>query len=131
MPLRIGFSKEIYRGKTDYMFVFENEEQVKNIVANFQLISTLQCRGVIVTAKGNEVDFVSRFFAPQSGIDEDPVTGSAHTTLAPFWSKRLAKEELTAIQLSKRTGRLICRCVKDRVLITGKAITYMRGDISI
>jgi predicted PhzF superfamily epimerase YddE/YHI9 len=85
----------------------------------------------MVTAKGNEVDFVSRFFAPGVGIDEDPVTGSAHTSLVPFWSARLNKTELTALQLSERGGQLWCTLSGDRVLIAGKAVTYLRGEIEV
>ncbi|HMJ68789.1 MAG TPA: PhzF family phenazine biosynthesis protein [Cyclobacteriaceae bacterium] len=120
---------EFYKGKTDFMFVYENEEQILNLVPNFRTIGALPVRGVIVTAPGSQVDFVSRFFGPQSGIDEDPVTGSAHTTLIPYWSKRLGKQDLAAIQLSKRKGLLACKNLGDRVLISGKAKTYMIGDI--
>jgi len=88
-------------------------------------------RGVIVTAKGKDADFVSRFFGPGVGIDEDPVTGSAHTTLIPYWSKKLEKDEMTAIQLSKRKGVLQCRYLNDRVEIGGKAITYLIGEIEV
>jgi PhzF family phenazine biosynthesis protein len=122
---------EFYQGKTDFMFVYENEEQILNLVPNFRTIASLPVRGVIVTAPGSQVDFVSRFFGPQSGIDEDPVTGSAHTTLIPYWSKRLGKEDLAAIQLSKRKGLLACKNLGERVLISGKARTYMIGDIYI
>jgi len=85
----------------------------------------------MVTAKGNEVDFVSRFFAPAVGVNEDPVTGSAHTTLIPFWAKRLNKTEMTALQLSARCGQLWCTLSGDRVLIAGKAVTYLKGEIEI
>ena len=85
----------------------------------------------MVTAKGTEVDFVSRFFAPSVGVNEDPVTGSAHTTLIPFWSKRLNKTEMTALQVSQRGGQLWCTLSGDRVLIAGKAVTYLRGEIEI
>jgi PhzF family phenazine biosynthesis protein len=118
-----------WRGKTDFMLIFENEEQIKNLKPDFYRIERLSSRGVIVTAKGNEADFVSRFFAPQSGIKEDPTTGSAHTSLIPYWSNRLGKEELTAIQVSKRCGYLLCRYEGTRVLIGGKARTYLVGEI--
>jgi predicted PhzF superfamily epimerase YddE/YHI9 len=95
------------------------------------LLAQVGGRGVIVTAPGNEVDFVSRFFAPQTGINEDPVTGSAHTALTPYWSKILGKKELSARQLSARGGDLICVENGDRVLISGHAITYMIGEIDI
>lgn len=120
---------EALKGKTDYMLVFENEDQINRIVPNFEEISKLKGRGVIVTAKGDSVDFVSRFFAPQSGINEDPVTGSAHTTLTPYWAKRLGKNELTAIQLSERKGYLNCKYLNERVEISGKAKLYLIGEI--
>jgi PhzF family phenazine biosynthesis protein len=120
---------EIYKGRTDLMYVFENEDQIVNIVPDLRAIAILPARGVIITALGSQVDFVSRFFGPQSGIDEDPVTGSAHTTLIPYWSARLGKEALSAIQLSKRKGLLACKNLGERVLIRGKAKTYMVGDI--
>jgi predicted PhzF superfamily epimerase YddE/YHI9 len=85
--------------------------------------------GVIVTAPGEEVDFVSRFFTPQATIFEDPVTGSAHCSLIPYWSERLRKEEMVALQLSARGGKLYCRNAGQRVLISGKAVTYLEGEI--
>jgi PhzF family phenazine biosynthesis protein len=123
--------QELYRGKTDFMMVFENESQIKNLKPDFKLVNNLDCRGVIVTAKGDTVDFVSRFFAPQSGIDEDPVTGSAHTTLTPYWSKKLGKKTLSAIQLSKRRGILTCTDNGERVLISGQAKLYLKGEILV
>jgi len=132
--LLAGFSQrpiEAYLGKTDHMLVFENEEQVRDLKVNLNVVALLESRGVIVTAKGNEVDFVSRFFAPQSGISEDPVTGSAHRTLTPLWAKKLNKIELDAIQLSSRKGYLKCKYLNDRVEITGQARTYLIGDITI
>jgi len=94
-------------------------------------LRAVKARGVIITAKGNEVDFVSRFFAPGCGVEEDPVTGSAHTTLTPFWSERLSKTRLTAQQLSQRKGDLTCELVGERVKISGNAVTYFIGDIYI
>jgi PhzF family phenazine biosynthesis protein len=123
--------KEAYQGKTDYLLVFDSEDQIKNIIPNYAVISTWKVRGAIVTAPGNQVDFVSRFFAPQSGINEDPVTGSAHTTLIPYWSGTLNKTELSAIQLSPRKGYLTCLQQGDRVQISGKAITFLVGEIFI
>lgn len=119
------------KGKTDYILVFETENQIKEIKPDLNQIAKLGGRGVIITAKGDYVDFVSRFFAPQSGIDEDPVTGSAHTTLTPYWSKRLNKTELTAIQLSERKGYLHCKLLDDRVEISGNAKLYLIGEIYI
>jgi PhzF family phenazine biosynthesis protein len=121
--------KEIYKGKTDLMYIFETEDQVLNVEAYMREIAVLPVRGVIITAPGSQVDFVSRFFGPQSGIDEDPVTGSAHTTLIPYWAARLGKSDLSAIQLSKRRGLLACKHLGERVLISGKAKTYLIGDI--
>jgi len=120
---------EFYRGKTNYMFVFNSEEEILKVKPNLRTISNLPLQGVIITAPGSQVDFVSRYFAPQAGIDEDPVTGSAHTTLIPFWSGKLNKEALSAIQLSKRKGLLACKNLGERVLISGKARTFMIGDI--
>lgn len=120
---------EAYHGKTDYMLVFGSEDSIKNIEPNLAVISTWKVRGVIVTAKGNQVDFVSRFFAPQSGVNEDPVTGSAHTTLTPYWSEKLSKAELSAIQLSQRKGNLRCKNLGNRVQISGHARTYLTGEI--
>ena len=118
-----------FRGKTDVMLVFDHEDEVKNAVADFEKISKIPARGVIITAGGREVDFVSRFFAPRAGINEDPVTGSAHTTLAPYWSGVLGKTEMTAAQLSKRGGFLTCRLAGGRVEIGGRARLYLTGEI--
>jgi PhzF family phenazine biosynthesis protein len=118
-----------FKGKTDYMLVFNTEDEIKNIGFNLDTIAKLKGRGIIVTAKGNTVDFVSRFFAPQAGINEDPVTGSAHTTLTPYWAKELGKTELTAIQLSARKGYLQCTYLNDRVEISGQGKLYLTGEI--
>ena len=122
---------KVYKGLTDYMFIFENESQITQIKPDLTRIGKLNGRGVIITAIGNEVDFVSRFFAPQSGIDEDPETGSAHTSLTPYWNAVLQKDKMTAIQLSKRKGFLKCRYLGDRVEISGKVRLYMSGEIYI
>lgn len=122
---------EVYRGKTDLMLVFESEDCVRNLIPAFGNIMEIEGRGIIVTAKGNEVDFVSRFFAPQSGINEDPVTGSAHTTLTPFWAEKSGKTNFTAVQLSKRKGYLKCRDLGDRVEISGQARLFLKGEIVI
>jgi predicted PhzF superfamily epimerase YddE/YHI9 len=111
------------------MLVFENESQIKEITANYDAISKLKARGIIITAKGDRVDFVSRFFAPAVGVNEDPVTGSAHTSLTPYWSKRLAKTDLTAMQLSPRKGYLQCKYLNDRVEISGRGRLYLIGEI--
>ncbi len=124
-------SAKTLKGKTDYMLVYEREEQIQNMRPNFKLIGTVEARGIIVTAKGNQVDFVSRFFGPQSGIDEDPVTGSAHTSLTPYWAKVLNKTEFNALQLSQRIGKLKCKLLGDRVEISGTAKLYLIGKIFI
>jgi PhzF family phenazine biosynthesis protein len=120
---------EVYKGKTDYIAVVDNEDIVKNISPNFSAIADLDGRGLVVTSKGKVVDFVSRFFAPQSGINEDPVTGSAHTSLIPLWSEKLNKRSMIAKQLSKRGGKLICNNVGNRCEIGGKAKLYLIGEI--
>jgi PhzF family phenazine biosynthesis protein len=122
---------ETLKGKEDYIVVVDSEQDIINIKPNFIEISKLDSRGLIVTAKGEKADFVSRCFFPQCGIDEDPVTGSAHTSLIPLWSKKLGKKEMLAKQLSKRGGDLICKDHGARCLIGGKAKLYMIGEISI
>ena len=123
--------KECWKGKTDFMLVFDNESHVLSANPDMRLINSQDARGVIITAPGNDVDFVSRFFAPQCGVDEDPVTGSAHTTLTPYWGNVLHKTNLSARQVSKRGGQLECEWKNDRTLISGKAVTYMIGEITI
>ncbi|HEX8038687.1 MAG TPA: PhzF family phenazine biosynthesis protein, partial [Chryseosolibacter sp.] len=122
---------EVYKGKTDFLAVVKSEEAVQNLLPDFGAIARLPGRGLIVTAEGVMVDFVSRFFAPQSGVDEDPVTGSAHTSLIPLWSEKLGKDEMTARQLSRRGGELICFNKGARCLIGGKAILYMTGELNL
>lgn len=122
---------EAFKGKSDYVLIFENEEMIKDLEFDLQLISKIQARGVIVTAPGKTVDFVSRFFGPQVGVPEDPVTGSAHMTLTPIWSKKLGKTSLSARQLSARGGFLECILKNDRVEIMGQAVTYMQGEITL
>lgn len=114
----------------DYFVIFPKEEDVRNLRPDIVKLKELDLRGVIVTAKSDKVDFVSRFFAPKIGVDEDPVTGSAHCALAPYWSKELGKVELHAYQLSDRGGELFCKAKGNRVLISGKAITYLEGNIT-
>lgn len=120
-----------YRGKSDYMVVLENETLVLELRPDLRQMATIEARGIIATAKGSKVDFVSRFFGPQSGIDEDPVTGSAHTTLTPYWAEQLGKTELTAWQISPRKGELWCKLEGDRVKIAGKAVLYLKGQIFV
>jgi PhzF family phenazine biosynthesis protein len=122
---------EVFKGKTDYIAIVNTEKEVRNLKPDFIETSKLIGRGLIVTAKGDSVDFVSRFFAPQVGIDEDPVTGSAHTSLIPIWSEKLGKDEMQALQLSKRGGKLICINKGKRCLIGGQARLYMTGEITV
>ena len=119
------------KGKTDYMMVYNSQQEIEAIDPDYHLLDQLDCRGVIVTAPGDHVDFVSRFFAPQCGIPEDPVTGSAHTSMTPYWSPILNKGKMTAKQLSKRGGDLVCEHLGDRVKISGKAMPYLIGEIEI
>ena len=122
---------EVYRGIDDFIVVVEGETEVKDMKPDFNEISKLDSRGLIVTAHGVDVDFVSRWFGPQTGVDEDPVTGSAHTLLTPYWSQKLGKNIMNAKQLSKRGGFLICE-VKDKAIeITGQAKLYLRGSIEL
>ena len=117
----------------DYLLVYENQKEIEDIVVNREVFDqiNLNLGGVIVTAKGDHCDFVSRFFTPQATILEDPVTGSAHCTLTPYWSNELLKRRMNAQQISERKGELFCELKKDRVEISGKAITYFEGYISI
>ena len=122
---------EAYQGKTDYLLIFENEHQIQNIEPNISEIAKNNARGIIVSSISENFDFVSRFFGPNCGVNEDPVTGSAHTTLTPFWAEKLGKTKLTAKQISKRGGVLECELKNDRVLISGKCKTYLKGEILI
>ena len=121
---------EIYKAR-DLLAVYETEDDILAIKPNFEKLRRVDMFAVIITAPGKECDFVSRFFAPRVGINEDPVTGSAHTTLIPYWSERLGKVKLHALQLSKRRGELFCEYCDDRVHISGRAVTYLIGDIEI
>lgn len=132
--LTAGFNHtpvKAYKGKTDYILVFDTEEQIKTMHPDFTKVAQVDCRGIIVTARGNEVDFVSRFFGPRTGIMEDPVTGSAHTSLAPYWAGVLGKKAFSALQLSARGGVLNVKLNDERVLISGQAKTFMAGEITI
>lgn len=122
---------EIWKGKTDYLLYYPSQEDIEEIRPNFELLKKIETRGIIVTAPGYEYDFVSRFFAPFVGINEDPVTGSAHTTLVPFWAHRMNQLEFEARQISERGGFLKCQLMGERVLISGQACTYMTGSITI
>ncbi|GAB6059015.1 PhzF family phenazine biosynthesis protein [Desulfonatronum parangueonense] len=121
---------EVLRSR-DYLIVFQDEDDIRNMHPDFGLMDKWDCLGVIVTAPGKKVDFVSRFFAPGAGMNEDPVTGSAHSTLIPYWAARLKKKDLHALQLSARGGELFCRDEGERVKIGGRAVTYLRGEIDL
>ncbi len=115
----------------DYLIVYDSEDDILALEPDMGLLTRLDRLGVIVTAPGKSVDFVSRFFAPNAGIPEDPVTGSAHCTLIPYWSRELGKNELTARQVSKRGGDLRCEDLGDRVKIAGQAVAYLQGAIEL
>jgi PhzF family phenazine biosynthesis protein len=126
----IGQPLEVLKSR-DYILVFEKEEDIINMNPDREILDqiNLDPGGICVTARGNEVDFVSRFFTPQSTLFEDQVTGSAHCSLIPFWSKRLGKNEMSALQLSERIGKLHCINAGERVLVSGQAKTYLIGTI--
>jgi PhzF family phenazine biosynthesis protein len=119
----------VYRYR-DYLVELNNEETLKKIQPDFTLMKKA-IEKVIITAPGKEVDFVSRFFAPTAGVDEDPVTGSAHSQLIPFWSYKLGKEKMTAKQLSKRGGDIYCEQKGERVIMGGQCVFYMKGEITL
>jgi PhzF family phenazine biosynthesis protein len=121
---------ELYLSR-DYLAVFNSQSDILSIDPDFGLLKKLDCLGIIITSPGDEADFVSRCFAPAVGINEDPVTGSAHSTLIPYWSERLRKDVLHAYQLSRRGGELFCRNLGGRVEIGGKAVPYLSGKIVI
>lgn len=123
----LGFSP-LYTGRArDYLALLPSEEAVRALQPDLSAVARLDAIGLIVTAPGTEADFVSRFFAPQAGVPEDPVTGSAHSTLVPFWAGRLGRDHLHAQQLSARGGDLYCVHRGDRTQIGGEAVTYLRG----
>lgn len=115
----------------DTLVVSETEEAIRELRPNFELIASLDTFAVMATAPGKMVDFVSRFFAPRAGVPEDPVTGSAHCTLIPYWATRLGKRKLSALQVSRRGGELFCELRGDRVSIAGSAIEYLHGEIDV
>ena len=120
-----------YKGKGKLLVELENEPVIKNLKPAFNLLAQIETNVIIVTSKGDQVDFVSRVFAPNMGINEDPVTGSTHTLLIPFWAKKLHKTKLEAVQCSKRTGYLKCEFLNDRVEMSGQAVTYLKGQLII
>jgi PhzF family phenazine biosynthesis protein len=121
--------KEVLKAR-DYFLVYENEQEVLDINPNFSKLLKIDAHGFIVTAKGDSSDFVSRFFAPEVGVFEDPVTGSSHCNLIPFWAERLGKTKLLARQISARGGELFCELKDDRVKIGGNAVLYLKGEIT-
>ena len=122
---------ETYKGQINLMAIYENEEEILNLKPDFKKVIDLTGQGLIVTAPGLHHDFVSRYFCPKYGINEDPVTGSAHTTLIPYWSDKLGSKKLLAKQVSTRGGELFCENKDERVLIGGNAVLYMKGNINI
>ncbi len=122
--------REILRGR-DFFLVYESESEVREIAPNFTKLLDVPTHGVIITAPGDDCDFVSRFFAPEVGVFEDPVTGSAHCNLIPFWAERLGKTEMFARQVSARGGELFCELRGDRVKIGGYAALYLKGEIFV
>ncbi|TAK73110.1 MAG: PhzF family phenazine biosynthesis protein [Gammaproteobacteria bacterium] len=124
--------QEIYQYKNERCFaVYETEEEVKQLVPNIQILKQLEHRGISVTAKGSDADFVSRTFYPTKTISEDPATGASHCLLAPYWAARLNKRQLYAKQVSSRGGEMLCDYQNDRVLISGKAVLYLQGMIDL
>ena len=121
---------EVYKGRDDFLAILDSEDSIKNLEINFEMLKQIDSRGFIVSAKGTKYDFVSRCFFPDAGVNEDPVTGSVHTTLTPYWFKKLNKNKLHAFQLSKRGGVLFCEEKGDRVIIGGKAVQYLEGKIA-
>jgi PhzF family phenazine biosynthesis protein len=127
----LGRAPSLALSSRDLMAVYDREEDVRDLAPDMGKVAAFDVTGVIATAPGNESDFVSRFFAPAFGIPEDPVTGSAHCTLVPFWAKRLGKTTLRARQISARGGELFCELRGDRVEIAGHAVKYLEGTIEV
>jgi PhzF family phenazine biosynthesis protein len=113
----------------DYLLLLDSEKTIAELNPDFNQLAKIPCRGVMVTSASANYDFVSRFFAPQVGIEEDPVTGSAHCCLGPFWASRLQKMEMTAFQASSRGGVVKVQLRNDRVLLSGEAVTVFKGDL--
>jgi len=124
-PLEVMYAKETF------LLLFEKEEQIREMKPDIRALADADALGIVITAKGDEVDFVSRFFAPKLGIDEDPVTGFAHTILTPYWAKKLKKKKLHALQVSKRGGELFVEDRGERVKISGRAVLYSIGEMMI
>jgi PhzF family phenazine biosynthesis protein len=130
-PLVLGLGRTplAVRAAPDFLAIFEHEDDILALEPDFSLLARLDRRGVIATAPGREHDFVSRCFYPKVGVNEDPVTGSAHCKMTPYWAAELGKTDLTARQLSHRGGTVGCRLQADRVILTGQAVTYLTGRI--
>lgn len=124
-------ARNIYKGRDDYLIEVENQSEVKAATPHFELLKTIESRGFLITAKGKDVDVVFRGFFPRSGINEDPATGSAVTSITPYWTKKINQNNLTINQLSKRVGYFSSALSNDRTLITGKAYLYLKGEIYI
>lgn len=131
LAVGLGIKPKLTLAAFDYIVVLENEAQVQAITPDLSMLQKLDLRGVVITALGDEVDFVSRCFFPSLSVNEDPVTGSAHCELAPYWSKQLGKNQLIGQQLSKRTGLVKCKVIDDKVILEGNAVDYMSGIIRI
>ena len=128
----LGVTPErVLRSEEDLLVVLDSEQAVLEARPDFAALELIDCRGIIITARGSRSDFVSRFFAPRIGIPEDPVTGSAHCVLIPYWAGVLGRKDLHALQVSKRGGELWCRDAGERVMIAGKAALYLEGAITI
>ena len=121
--------QQLFKGRDDYLAILDNEASIRNVSINMSKVSELNARGLVVSAQGDEYDFVSRCFYPKSKIDEDPVTGSAHTLLIPYWADILKKNNLKAYQCSERGGALNCELKRERVFIGGYTARYLDGSI--
>lgn len=130
LALALGAEPVKVLAARDYLCVFDSERQVRELKPDFAALARLD-RMVIVTAKSRDVDFVSRFFAPGHGVNEDPVTGSSHCTLVPYWAEQTGKHKLHALQVSARGGELFCELSKDRVLMAGRAVKYLEGSLEV
>ncbi len=119
---------KVFKSSFDYLVILPSQKDILALKPDFKVLMQVKTRGTVVSSVGDEVDFVSRCFFPQSGIDEDPVTGSAYTAMIPYWAEQLGKTKMKAIQLSARGGHLDCELVDDRVLISGNAVTYLKGE---
>ena len=127
----LGVKPEFCGKARDYFFVLESEEAVRNLRPDIEGIAGWDTFAAIVTARGEKIDFVSRFFPPRAGMDEDPATGSSHCTLIPYWAEKLGRTKMSARQLSARGGEIFCEALGDRVKIAGEARTYFHGTIEL